>query len=181
MTVEIRGAHDVEALIDVLAPVRTALLDDADTEARRIVAEATHDADSTVAETEADANAEIERTRHRSQMSARARADQKLERLRAESHRDVLRAKDDIRRRLIDAVHDAVLDLRDDPRYPELLRGLEARCIAQLGPGASIERDPADGGGIVATADTRRLDYSLPALAERALDSLADDVAELWR
>jgi len=43
-----------------------------------------------------------------------------------------------------------------------------------------IERDPSPDGGVVARAGTRRVDYRLPILAERALDDLSDKVAELW-
>ena len=50
----------------------------------------------------------------------------------------------------------------------------------QLGPGARIERDPPELGGVVATAGTRRVDYTLTALAERALNDHADEVTALW-
>ena len=45
---------------------------------------------------------------------------------------------------------------------------------------AVIERDPDPAGGIVAELGSRRVDYSLPQLADRALDVLADEVARSW-
>ncbi len=67
--------------------------------------------------------------------------------------------------------------MRDDPRYPALLDHFEAVAREQLGDDAVIERDPIPGGGIVAELGSRRVDYTLPQLADRALEVLADEVA----
>jgi hypothetical protein len=74
----------------------------------------------------------------------------------------------------------AVLDLRADPRYPALLDHFEQVARRQLGADAVIERDPDGVGGIVAHQGDRRVDYSLAALADRALDTLGDDIERLW-
>jgi vacuolar-type H+-ATPase subunit E/Vma4 len=71
-------------------------------------------------------------------------------------------------------------ELRSDPAYPAILDRLEQLSREQLGDGALIERDPADG-GVVAEAGGRRVDYSLPALAERCLRRLGAEIEELWR
>ena len=92
----------------------------------------------------------------------------------------MLECKEDIRRRFHLAVRAAALDLEDDARYPDLIDMLEALARKQLGPAARIERDPGGLGGIAAADGSRRVDYTLPALAERALESVADKVALLW-
>ncbi len=181
MTASTSATPDLDPLVDALGPVRSALLEDAAREADRIVNDAAHDAESIVDEAEADARAEVRRAEERSEMSARARADRMLARARNDSHHEILRAKEDIRHRLLEAVHAAALALREDPRYPDLLTELVRLARDQLGPDAVFERDPADHGGILVTDGSHRLDYTLPALADRALDVLADDVAELWR
>ena len=50
---------------------------------------------------------------------------------------------------------------------------------AQLaGPDAEISEPPE--GGVVAVAAGRRWDFSLPALAGRAVDALGPEVERLW-
>jgi vacuolar-type H+-ATPase subunit E/Vma4 len=91
----------------------------------------------------------------------------------------VLEAQRRVHDEVIRAAHEAVIDIRADPRYPALLDHLESEAREQLGRGAIIERDP-NGGGVVGAADGRGVDYTLPALADRALAVHADEVAQLW-
>jgi vacuolar-type H+-ATPase subunit E/Vma4 len=170
----------VDARRTALEPVRVALLDDARAEADRLIADATRAADLIVGRAQLDADAAIEQARRRGAASAEARADQTLTHTRSTAHTEILRAEDDIRRGLHGAARAAVLDLRTDHRYPVLMSELELRARRQLGPDAMITPDP-DGGGFVAQSGGRRVDYTLPALADRALDALADKVAALWR
>ena len=72
----------------------------------------------------------------------------------------------------------AVRQLRSDPSYPVLLDRLRGQAFAELGPDARLSEDPE--GGLVAEAPGRRLDLTLPALAERAVDDLGGQVAALW-
>ncbi len=167
-------------LVQALEPVRDALLADAETEAERIVAAAADAAHEIIATATAEADAVVEQARHRAERSARAHTDMVLARTRNDAHRVVLDTQHQLNRRLIDDVHVAARDLRVDPRYPALLDHLESLARNQLGDTAVIERDPEPDGGIVAEAGTSRVDYRLPILADRALDTLADDVAELW-
>jgi vacuolar-type H+-ATPase subunit E/Vma4 len=163
-----------------LEPVRQALLSDAVAEADRIVSTAVESATDLVAAATAQADAEVDRARHRLELSSQARADQVFARVRTDGHRVVLATQQQLGQQLIDTVHASVQELRTDPRYPALLDHLEAVARSQLGDHAIIERDPQPDGGIVAQAGSRRVDYRLAALADRALDSLADDVAQLW-
>jgi vacuolar-type H+-ATPase subunit E/Vma4 len=163
-----------------LGPVREALFADAKFEADRLIADATSAAASEAEEAEREADAEIERAARRGAASARARANQELARARNIAHHQTLQAKDDIRGRFHDAVQVAALDLRNDARYPALLNELEGLARDQLGPNTRIERDPNGLGGIVGVSGARRVDYTLPALADRALESVSDKVALLW-
>jgi vacuolar-type H+-ATPase subunit E/Vma4 len=163
-----------------LEPVHESLLEDAKARADHIIVEATREAAVAVDEAEQEADTEIRRAKRRGETSARVRADQTLAQARGDAHGDVLEHKEDIRRRFHLAVRSAALDLEDDVRYPDLIDMLEVLARNQLGPTARIERDPDGLGGIAAVDGSRRVDYTLPALAERALESLADKVALLW-
>lgn len=167
-----------DTLREQLAPVRAALVGDAEAEADRILSSAKSSADDVVAEATAQADAEVERARHRAELAAQANAEQVLARVRSEGHRAVLVSQQQLRQRLIDEVHASVEELRNDPRYPALVDHLEALARTQLGDEAVIEHVPA--GGIVAEANGRRVDYRLTALVDRALETLDDEVAALW-
>jgi vacuolar-type H+-ATPase subunit E/Vma4 len=75
---------------------------------------------------------------------------------------------------------EAAVRLREDPRYPELLERLKRIAIAQLGNEAELEVDPSGVGGVIAHAGSVRVDYTLPALAERALEALDGELERLW-
>lgn len=163
-----------------LEPVREALLADATSQADRLIADATSAAATEADEAERKAETEIERAARRGAASARARANQELAHVRNAAHREVLEAKDDIRGRFQEALHAAALNLRNDARYPALVDELERLARHQLGPNTHIERDPNGLGGIVGVSGARRVEYTLPALADRALESVADKVGQLW-
>jgi vacuolar-type H+-ATPase subunit E/Vma4 len=169
-----------ESLHHQLEPVRDALLRDAAAEADRIVAAATKSARDVVAAATASADAEVAEALHRAELSAQAHSEQALARLRNDGHRVVLTTQQQLRQQLIGEVHSAAQDLRADPRYGALLDHLETLARSQLGDDVVVERDPEPDGGIIAEAGSRRVDYRLASLADRALDILADDVAELW-
>jgi vacuolar-type H+-ATPase subunit E/Vma4 len=163
-----------------LGPVRDALLEDAAAEADQVAADANRDAALLVDGAERDAEREIERANRRGAQSAEVRAAGMIAQARGDAHQAILSARQDVRSRLHDAVHVAAQDLRADIRYQALLDELERLARGQLGADAEIERDPDQQGGIIAVADSRRVDYTLAALANRALDAHADQVAQLW-
>ena len=169
-----------ESLCHQLGPLRDALLRDAAAEADRIITAATNSAKGVITTATARADAEVAQALHRAELSAQAHSEQTLARLRNDGHRVVLTTQQQIRQQLIDKVHSSTQGLRTDPRYGALLNRLEMLARSQLGDDAVIERDPQLDGGIIAQAGSRRVDYRLTALADRALDILADDVAELW-
>ena len=180
MTSSARPAVDVGGLEGQLEEVREALMADARINVDRILAEAREEAERLVAATERDADAEVDRERERSKRSAGIHADQVLARARADAHARIQRAREEVRQQLVDEVRAATGGARTDPRYPALLDQLEVMARSQLGDRTVIERDPEGRGGIIATRDTRRVDYTLGALADRARDAISDEVAQLW-
>jgi vacuolar-type H+-ATPase subunit E/Vma4 len=169
-----------QTLAERLEPVRRALLADATGEADGIRAAARDHVRSITDAAEQEIAAEVAEIARRRSIAERAHADQLRARARAEARAELLATREQVYRDLLAAVRAAALELRDDERYPALLDRLEAVARDQLGADARVERDPPDRGGVVAVAGTRRVDYTLPALAERALRDHADEVAELW-
>ena len=76
---------------------------------------------------------------------------------------------------------EAVLRLREDSRYPALLDRLARTAREQLGPDAEVEVDPPGLGGVIGRTGRVSVDYTLPALADRAIASLGDELESLWR
>lgn len=165
---------------DQLEPVRAALLEEAEARAADIAEDAIREAAALVEEAEEAAEAAIARAVRRARTAADARTEHAIERARAESHRRILLTKETIRARALDAAHRAALAMREDPRYPALLDHLETTALGQLGVDAFVERDPDGVGGVVATQGERRVDYTLAALVDRALDRRSDELAGLW-
>ena len=163
-----------------LESYRLARLDEARAAAERLAADARSAAAEEIAEASAAAAAVIAEAR----ADGAGRADREMAvagvRDRRRSRQIVLAA----RRRAYEVLREEALAsasrLRLDPGYPALLDQLERLSRAQLGDGARIARDPADG-GVVAEVDGCRVDYSLPALAERCLRGLGAGVEDLWR
>lgn len=161
-----------------LAPVRTALVDDARAEAEALVAAARRDADQLVAAAEAEVADQVDDARRRGERTARARAERELARARGEAHARVLAAESELRDRWIERVHERLPELRDGPDHDRLAERLEQLARTQLGDDATIEH--AADGGIVATSRGRRVDYRLAALADRAVELIAEEATRSW-
>ncbi len=164
-----------------LDPLRNALL--AETEARvgRRLAEVKDECAHTVAEAERQARElaargrqEGERAAAREALRRRAAATQRAREIR-------LRAQQHQVEELAQRSREAVLRLREDSRYPGLLERLARVVREQLGPDAELELDPPGRGGVLGRKGAMSVDYTLPALAERAIASLGEELEELWR
>jgi len=110
--------------------------------------------------------------------AARSQAFLRSARVRRQAHEIVLARRNALRLDLQHQVCQAAVKLRADPRYPQLLARLTEQSHALLGPGATVTESPL--GGVVAWAGSRRLDLSLPVLATRTLESMTQEVCELW-
>ena len=147
-----------------LAPVRQALLRLTRTAAAARLAEARRHAEALVGDAEAEAG--------QARRSARASAEAEAAVLVSEARRRVQRgtrtrglearrrAYEELVARARNAVGEAVAA---DERVPE---ALEVLAREQLGPEAVVTRLP-DGGGVVAVAGDRRVDFSIDALVEQ--------------
>jgi hypothetical protein len=159
---------------DPLAPLRAALLaaarQDADralasaaqTERTRLAAAET-EADQTRAQARAHGAADAASVAARQRSNAGARARSLLQAARREEYLA-----------LRDAARSATAQLRESPAYPALRERMTSTVRRLLGPDARIEE--AAGGGVVATAPGRRVDYTLRSVADRVLDEVAAGV-----
>jgi type III secretion protein L len=161
-------------------PARDALLADARERARQLLEQAEEEARELIAQAERDAEELIARARAGGLAAGRAQAAQDAGRGRALARWEVLAAQravyDDVCRR----ARKQVMALRDQPGYPELLEQLAAAARRDLGDGAELEIDPPALGGVRARAGSRRVDYTLPALAEGCVRDLGPALAQLW-
>jgi vacuolar-type H+-ATPase subunit E/Vma4 len=163
---------------EALAPVRTALRAAARADAAAVLRKAQQEKSDLLADARRTAD-EIEATaRAEGAADATAAVTARLAQSRRDARRTVLSAQrelfDELRRRC----RAAATALAESPGYEELRRRLTERALAQLGPDATVTE--SRGGGVLASAGSRRLDLSLPTLAERALDRSGAEVARLW-
>lgn len=160
-----------QVLSEALDPVRAALL-----------ATARHDADQRVAQAQARAAEILAAARERAAgiiCAARdagiADAETVLATERAKSRRAARARTLQARRRAYEQLRlrsrEAVVRMRDEPGYAGIRATLTAVASRLLGPAAEIVE--ADGGGVIARAADRRIDLSLTALADRAVDAVA--------
>jgi len=140
---------------DVAGRETLALLASARAQAGQIVADATRDGEE----------------------AARSQAALRSSRVRREAQELVLARRSAVLAELHRQLKARASALQEDPRYPALVTGLTEQCRTLLGPSARVSASPD--GGVVAEAGTRRLDLSLPVLAELALDSMPEESA-LW-
>jgi vacuolar-type H+-ATPase subunit E/Vma4 len=167
--------HDV-----TLAPLRDALLAAARGRAAGVQAEAAAQVESQLAAAREEADAHVVRARAEAQRQAELETQRRLSSGRRDAQGRVLRAREAAYESLRKEAIGAALGLRAEPGYEALLDRLEADARGRLGPGATIQRDPADAGGVIARDGQRRIDATLPALVERALDELGPEVETLW-
>ena len=161
-----------------LEPVRYALRRRADTEASRLAEDARRESESILSTARAEAE-EIRKTAERQGAeAAHTEAAGRSARIRRQARRTVLAQQESLRTELIRHVQQQAQELRSDPRYPRMLRILTERADSILGPMASVTESYK--GGVTAAAGSRHLDFSLPALAEQALENHAGEVHRLW-
>ncbi|MDW8806477.1 hypothetical protein P1P68_17190 [Streptomyces scabiei] len=163
---------------DALDPVRAELLSAAHADAEALSARAATDAAAVLDRARDEAAAILDEARRQGEADGAAASRDLLRAARREARARVLSARreayGDLRRAI--AVRTGELRRTDD--YAELRERLEGLARALLGPGAEVTEHPE--GGVVARAPGRRLDLSLTALADRALDRLGGEVRVLW-
>jgi vacuolar-type H+-ATPase subunit E/Vma4 len=163
-----------------LEAARDSRLADAHAEADRIGAQAAAEAAARAAEARRRADAFIGRAREQGTAEGQrdAAADEAAARVRARG--EVLAARREAYDQLCHAARAAVMRLRDAPEYPEVLDRLADAARGELGAAADLEIDPPEAGGVRARAGSRRIDATLPALADRAIADLGPTLGRLW-
>lgn len=162
-------------------PLRAALMAEAEAEAKRRRAEVDETCERGLADAQAKARTLTEQGRLEGELAAaqealrrRAAATRRARELRLQAQRALI---DELRLR----THEASLRLRTEPGYPLLLDRLSEAARSQLGPAAELEVDPPDLGGVLARAGSASVDYTLPALVDRAIVDLDGELEALWR
>jgi len=164
-------ARTDQALSEALAPVQAALL-----------ATARHDADQRVASAHARAAELLAAARERAEGIISAARDAGIAdaervfateqaRSRRAARARTLQARRQAYEQLRLRSREAVLRIRDEPGYAAVRATLTAVGIRLLGPDAEIVE--ADGGGVIARSAGRRVNLSLTAFADRAVDAVA--------
>ena len=164
-----------------LEPLRMALLADADGQEKHHLAEVDQTCEVRLARVRRRASALTARSRAEGE---RAAAQEARRRLGAASRRERelrLAAQGSLLDELRARTLDAALAARDDPRYHDLLDRLARTARAQLGDEAELEIDPSGLGGVRAHIGELSVDYTLPALVERAIAGRGVELEELWR
>jgi vacuolar-type H+-ATPase subunit E/Vma4 len=163
-----------------LGTAREALLADARRRAHEIVAQAETEAAEQIEPAHRQADALVAAGRAQGEVDGRLEAAREEAVARFSARMTVLAEQrasyDELRRR----ARAAVLTLRDEADYPELLERMAAAARRDLGDDAQLQIDPPDRGGVLATAGTRAVDYTLVALADRCVDGLGPRLAALW-
>lgn len=164
-----------------LAAVRDGALGSAREEADAIRGAAHQQADRLLVDARAEADALIAARRAAAQRLADQEEAAQLARARSAARGTVLKAQRAILDEAAAAAHTAVRNLVRDRRCAALTDRLSADARARLAGHGSVEVIAAPGGGIVARAGSRELDYSFDALTDRCLRAMAVELERLWR
>lgn len=162
-------------------PLRDAILGDARAEAQRVLARADEQAAAKLRDAEERGRTLVEQARADGVAAAGIAGSHEEARARRVARAAVLAARRELYEELTRRARSAAQGLRQEAGYPTLLERLTRAARAQLGPGAELEVDPPDAGGVRASNGGRHVDYTLDALAGRCLERLGAGVEGLWR
>jgi hypothetical protein len=164
-----------------LDPLRAALRAQAEADAKRQVAAAVAARSRCVAEAQATARGLIEQGRLDGERLAGEESRRRLAVAYRQARELVLGAQRALAEELRRRARAGALALRDEPGYDTLVERLGSLARSQLGEAAELTIDPPGRGGVVARAGAASVDYTLPAVADRALDGLDARLETLWR
>jgi vacuolar-type H+-ATPase subunit E/Vma4 len=161
-----------------LAPARARMLRDAADQAARILADARREADGIAAQARQDAERTVSLARAAGHAQAVLQAAAMRRRARSDARSALLGAQREAYDELRARVRVAVDGLRSEPGYDRLLEALARMARLEAGPGATVTA--SEDGGVVARSPGVLVDYSLPRLADLAVEALDGEVRELW-
>jgi len=161
-----------------LDPVRTALLAAARGDAAAVRQKAQREKTELLDDARRTADGLLATARAEGAADASAAVAARMTQSRRDARRAILAAQrelyDELRRRC----RAAATGLAESPEYEGFRRHLAEQAQARLGSETTVT-DSLEG-GVVASAGSRRLDLSLPALADRALERSSAEVTGLW-
>lgn len=164
-----------------LGSLRTALRVEAETQAAKRLAEV----DEACKRRLAEAHARARELAHEGRLEGARLAERNSLRRRAAANRRARELRLAAERGLVEELRlragEGALLLRKDPRYGELIDRVSQAARSQLGADAEVEVDPPDVGGVRARAGSTSVDYTLPALVDRAIAELDGQLEMLWR
>ena len=163
-----------------VAALRASFLAATAAEAERALAEARRRHEVRLAEARGQADELVEQARHAGEADGELEAAQMRVRARRRARALELAARREVYDEFRGAALEAALALRGTPAYARLLGRLAAAARRQLGAEAILELDPTGPGGVAARAGARRVDYTLPALVDRCIAGLGDELTGLW-
>ncbi|MDX3242153.1 V-type ATP synthase subunit E [Streptomyces sp. ME18-1-4] len=163
---------------DALSPVRAGLLRAAHADAEAVLSHAEREAAALLDQARAEARAILDEARRQGEADGSDAARDLLVRARREATSRTLSARREAYEELRREAAERVRALRRTDGYASLREWLEQRTRVLLGPAAEVS-EHADG-GVVARAPGKRVDLSLTALADRALDRMRGEVRSLW-
>ncbi|MFF9060976.1 V-type ATP synthase subunit E family protein [Streptomyces sp. NPDC014882] len=163
---------------DALHPVRAELLRAAHADAEALSARAEEEAAARIAQAEAEARSILDEARRQGEADGAATARDRLVAARRQARSRTLSARREPYEELRREAAERVRGLRRADDYARFRERLEQRARTFLGADAEVT-EPADG-GVVAQVPGKRVDLSLTALAEHALDDMGAEVRTLW-
>jgi vacuolar-type H+-ATPase subunit E/Vma4 len=163
---------------DALHPVRAELLRAAHTDAQGLVTRADREAAALLDRARSEARAILDEARRQGRIDGGDAARDLLLRARREARSRTLAARREAYEELRRTATERVGDVRRADGYTSVRERLEQRARVLLGPAAEVS-EHADG-GVVGRAPGKRVDLSLSALADRALDRMGAEVGSLW-
>jgi vacuolar-type H+-ATPase subunit E/Vma4 len=161
-------------------PASAALLADARDRAATLLREAEEQDNELIEDARRNAEDLLARAREEGAAAGRAHAARDAGLDRAAARWQVLAAQRISYEELLRGVRSEVIALQGEQAYPELLQRLAAAARRDLGEDAELEIDPPGLGGVRARAGSRRVDYTLPSLADRCVQDLGPLLARLW-
>lgn len=164
-----------------LAAVEDTALSAAHAEAERIRSAARERAEQLVDDAIAEAAALQARWRATAEQLADIEERRRLAEARAQARAEVLRAQWSVRTQAVAAAHAAARGLVGDSRYELLLDRLSQDARSRLSGDGPVQLVASPGGGFVAQAGTREIDYSLHTQVDRCVQSMAHELELLWR
>jgi vacuolar-type H+-ATPase subunit E/Vma4 len=161
-----------------LEPVRTELIRAARADAEALLARADREAADLLDGARAEAQTILDEARRQGEADGAAAGRGELARARRAARGRELSVRTEVYEELRRRATARVRELRHSAGYPSALDRLSRRAQWLLGADTEVTEHP--GGGVVAHAGGRRVDFTLDALAVRALDRIGAETETLW-